>query len=69
MLYLREMSNFAVMFCILRYIKSILFHYLHFSVESLFILRAYSKDDWANDPTNRCSTTNYCFFLGDSLIS
>uniref|UniRef100_A0A2N9HQF4 Reverse transcriptase Ty1/copia-type domain-containing protein n=1 Tax=Fagus sylvatica TaxID=28930 RepID=A0A2N9HQF4_FAGSY len=31
--------------------------------------QAYSDADWAGDPTDRRSTTGYCFLLGDSLIS
>ena len=54
---------------ILRYIKGTLFHGLHFSDHSSLELRAYSDTDWARDPTDRRSTTGYCFFLGDSLIS
>ena len=33
------------------------------------MLRAFSDADWAGDPTNRRSTTGYCFLLGSSLIS
>ena len=29
----------------------------------------FSDADWAGDPTNRRSTTSYCFLLGSSLIS
>ncbi|GFY92681.1 hypothetical protein Acr_08g0010770 [Actinidia rufa] len=32
-------------------------------------LRAYSDADWVGDPTDHLSTTSYCFFLGDSLVS
>jgi hypothetical protein len=32
-------------------------------------LRAYADADWAGDPTDRRSTTGYCFLLGSSLIS
>ena len=31
--------------------------------------RCLSNTDWAGDPTDRHSTTGYCFLLGDSLIS
>ncbi|XP_028116745.1 uncharacterized protein LOC114314464 [Camellia sinensis] len=33
------------------------------------ILHAFSYADWAGDPTNRRSSTRFCFFLGDSLIT
>ena len=33
------------------------------------MLRAFSNADWAGDPTDRRSTTSYCFLLGSSLIS
>uniref|UniRef100_A0A2N9IIQ3 CCHC-type domain-containing protein n=1 Tax=Fagus sylvatica TaxID=28930 RepID=A0A2N9IIQ3_FAGSY len=54
---------------ILRYIKGTMFHGLHFSAHSTLDLCAYSDADWAGDPTDRRSTTGFCFFLGDSLIS
>ncbi|XP_057471979.1 uncharacterized mitochondrial protein AtMg00810-like [Actinidia eriantha] len=54
---------------ILRYVKGTIFHGLHYSSHSSLTLRAYSDADWAGDPTDRRSTTGYCFFLGDSLIS
>ncbi|XP_057996557.1 uncharacterized mitochondrial protein AtMg00810-like [Hevea brasiliensis] len=62
-------SHFTIVLRILRYIKGTLFHGLHFSAQSSLELKAYSDADWAGDPTDRRSTTSYCFFLGDSLIS
>lgn len=46
-----------------------MFHGLHFSSHSSLDLHVYSDADWAGDPTDRHSTTGYCFLLGDSLIS
>ncbi|XP_028094512.1 uncharacterized protein LOC114294597 [Camellia sinensis] len=54
---------------IFRYLKGTLFHGLHYSSLSSLKLHAYSDVDWAGNPTNRRSTTSFCFFLGDSLIS
>ena len=33
------------------------------------VLHAFSDADWAGDPTDRRSTTSYCFLFGSSLIS
>ncbi|XP_057985374.1 uncharacterized mitochondrial protein AtMg00810-like [Hevea brasiliensis] len=60
---------FSVVLLIHRYIKGTLFHGLHFSATSSLVLSGYSDADWAGDLTDRRSTTGYCFFLGNSLIS
>ena len=62
-------THYAAVIRILRYIKGTLFHGLHYSAQTSLELRAYSDADWAGDPTDRHSTTGFCFFLGDSLIS
>ncbi|RVW40069.1 Retrovirus-related Pol polyprotein from transposon RE1 [Vitis vinifera] len=46
-----------------------IFHGLFYSAQSPLVLRAFSDADWAGDPTDRRSTTGYCFLLGSSLIS
>ena len=61
--------HYAAALRILRYLKGIIFDGLHFSSHSSLTLQAYSDTDWASDPTDRRSTTGYCFILGDSLIS
>ena len=61
--------HYAVVLKILRYLKDTIFDGLHFSSHSSLTLQAYSNADWAGDPTDRRSTTRYCFLLGDSLIS
>ena len=60
-------AHFTAILRILRYIKGTLLYGLHFSAHSSLILSGYSDVDWAGDPTDRRSTTGYCFFLGDSL--
>jgi hypothetical protein len=62
-------THYAAVLHILRYIKSTMFHGLHFSAHSTLELCAYYDADWAGDPTDCRSTTGFCFFLGDSFIS
>ena len=54
---------------IIRYIKGTLFYGLHYSTTSSLILKAYFDADWPDDPNDRRSTTGFCTFLRDSLIS
>ncbi|XP_028118917.1 uncharacterized protein LOC114316462 [Camellia sinensis] len=54
---------------ILRYLKGTLFHGLHYSAQSSLQLHAFSDADWAGDPTDRRSTTGFCFFLDNYLIA
>ena len=60
--------HYAAILRILRYLKDTIFDSLHFSSNSLLTLQAYSDADWASEPTDRRSTTGYCFLLSDSLI-
>ena len=62
-------THYAAVLRILRYVKSTMFHGLHFSADSSLELKAYADADWGRDPIDRRSTTGYCIFLGDSLIS
>ncbi|XP_057953809.1 uncharacterized mitochondrial protein AtMg00810-like [Malania oleifera] len=62
-------AHYATILRILRYLKGTLFHGLFYSAQSPLVLCAFSNADWAGDPTDRRSTTGYCFFLGTSLIS
>ena len=62
-------THYAAVLCILRYLKGTLFHGLFYSTQSPLVLRVFFDADWVGDPTNRRSTTGYCFLLGSSLIS
>ena len=62
-------THYAAILRIFRYLKGTLFHSLFYSAQSPLVLRAFFDADWAGDPTDRRSTTGYCFFLGSSLIS
>jgi histone deacetylase 1/2 len=54
---------------ILRYLKGTLDHGLHINNSSPATLTAYSDADWAGCPDTRRSTSGYCVFLGNNLIS
>ena len=61
--------HYSAVLRILRYLKGTLFYGLRFSADSSLVLSDYSDANWGRDPTDRRSTTGYCFLLGDSLIS
>ncbi|XP_028125995.1 uncharacterized protein LOC114322779 [Camellia sinensis] len=50
-------------------LEGTLFHGLHYFAQSSLQLHAFSDANWAGDPTDRCSTTRFCFFLGNYLIT
>ena len=54
---------------ILRYLRGTQFQTLLFPSTSSLELRAYSDADWDGDRHDRKSTTGFCVFLGESLIS
>ena len=64
-----QSTHYAVVLRILRYLESTLFHGLFYFAQSPLVFHAFSDGDWAGDPTDRRSTTGYCFLLSSSLIS
>jgi len=54
---------------ILRYVKGTLSTGLHIGTGPVDRLKAYSDADWAGCPDSRRSTSGYCIFLGDNLVS
>ncbi|PKU80445.1 Retrovirus-related Pol polyprotein from transposon TNT 1-94 [Dendrobium catenatum] len=60
--------HFYLLKRLLRYIRGTL-HYGLPITKSNLILKSFSDADWAGDPLTRKSTSGYCSYLGDSLIS
>lgn len=54
---------------VLRYLQSRANYGLQFFNSSYFILNAYSDANWGSDPNDRRSTSGYCVFLGNNLVS
>ncbi|GJU26823.1 ribonuclease H-like domain-containing protein [Tanacetum coccineum] len=54
---------------ILRYVRGTLDYCLQLYSSSTSSLVAYSDADWAGCPTTRRSTSGYCVFLGNNLLS
>ncbi|GJT13850.1 ribonuclease H-like domain-containing protein, partial [Tanacetum coccineum] len=61
--------HFAALKRILRYVRGTLDFGLQLYTSSTGSLVAYSDADWAGCPTTRRSTSGYCVFLGDNLLS
>jgi len=54
---------------IIRYIKGIIHHGLHLSPSPIDTLIIYTYADWGGCPDTRRSTSGYCVYLGNNLIS
>ncbi|XP_050890101.1 uncharacterized mitochondrial protein AtMg00810-like [Lathyrus oleraceus] len=54
---------------ILHYVQGTLHFGLHLSPSLITKLISYTDADWGGCPYTRRSTSGYCFFLGDNLIS
>lgn len=61
-------QHFQLLKRILQYVQGTL-HYGLPIFRSHLSLTAFSNSDWAGDHTDRKSTTSYCVFLGQTLIS
>ncbi|KAJ9556522.1 hypothetical protein OSB04_011136 [Centaurea solstitialis] len=54
---------------ILQYLKGTLSHGLHLKASAVDRLVAYSDADWAGCPNTRRSTSGFCVYMGDNLVS
>jgi hypothetical protein len=62
-------SHLVLIKRILRYMKGTLSDGLHLGSGSIDSLTAYSDADWAGCPDSRRSTSGFCVYLGDNLVS
>ncbi|GKA37805.1 ribonuclease H-like domain-containing protein [Tanacetum coccineum] len=62
-------THFSALKRILRYVRDTLDYGLQLFSSSTTYLVAYSDADWAGCPTTRRSTSGYCVFLGNNLLS
>ncbi|GJW31986.1 uncharacterized mitochondrial protein-like protein [Tanacetum coccineum] len=68
-IYALTMVHWAAVLHILMHLRGTQFQYLLFSSTSALNLHAYCDSDWAGDSVSRKSTTGFCIFLSDCLIS
>ncbi|KAD0384266.1 hypothetical protein E3N88_44346 [Mikania micrantha] len=62
-------SHFNALKRILRYVKGTICMGLHLRCSPISSLIAYTDADWARCPDTRRSTSGYCVFLDDNLLS
>ncbi|GJT50735.1 ribonuclease H-like domain-containing protein [Tanacetum coccineum] len=61
--------HFAALKCIMRYVQGTLELGLQLYASATTSLVGYTDADWAGCPSTRRSTSGYCVFLGDNLLS
>lgn len=61
--------HFAALKRILLYLKGTLHHGLHLAPSSSLQMTAYSDADWGGCPDTRRSTSGYCVFFSNNLVS
>ncbi|GJY03720.1 ribonuclease H-like domain-containing protein [Tanacetum coccineum] len=61
--------HFAALKRVMRYVKGTLDFGLHLYASATTSLVGYTDVDWAGCPSTRMSTSDYCVFLGDNLLS
>jgi len=61
--------HLAMLKRVLRYVKGTLSIGLQIRTGNITSLTAYSDADWPGCPDSRHSTSSYCVFLGDNLVS
>jgi hypothetical protein len=61
--------HMSAVICVIRYLKGTANKRVFLSSSSELNLIAYTDSDWGGDPNNRHSTTGFCVFLGESLVS
>ncbi|GJZ44478.1 ribonuclease H-like domain-containing protein [Tanacetum coccineum] len=61
--------HFTALKRILRYVRGTIDHGLQLHVSSTSQCTAYTDVDWVGCPVTRRSTSGYCVFLGDNLLS
>ena len=60
------LAYYAVLLHVFYYLQSTISRSLLYSSDSSPSLRAYFDAEWVDDPDIRCSTTDFCIFLGSS---
>ncbi|KAK4369874.1 hypothetical protein RND71_009349 [Anisodus tanguticus] len=64
-----QIEHMHALKCIIRYIQGTLDYGLHLYTSSVSTLVSYTYADWGGCPNTRQSTSGYCMFLGDNLVS
>ena len=62
-------EHMAAIHHILRYLQDTLDYGLQLYKSPISYLLSYTDADWGGFPDTRCSTSGYCVFLNDNLIS